>query len=281
MGSARPLMPRVGMAQSVRHTFTRSPHAGVQPAHGRHVLLVRGSATGEEARRMTQERFPATPSMDRPSTELDRGPARPRWWPSLVLFAGGWLAVATVHYFQIWIFSWLGLFGFAVLLGAWLVAAGLTTRGALRLWRRAGWRGLVPFLAAATAIAVLVVMTDWRRFYATSWHNLHRADFAAVARLVEDRGWISTAQRVRDQVHLDDNLQLPEQYQYLSNTRSLTLISSDHKVALLDQWAPGNHCVLGYAHFTGGVDGHGELLVNGECPVRPVIDLGDGWWWVE
>ncbi|TCO57312.1 hypothetical protein EV192_106789 [Actinocrispum wychmicini] len=203
-------------------------------------------------------------------------------WPAVVVLVTGWLVLAGLHYFQLRIATttlfWIAAVYFGPLLSAvpWVVLVGATAIAGRLIWRRARWRGVAAFLVPSVVVGVVVALVNWQYVYKVSWYRLHRSDFAAVARLADDRTWTATA----PQGYYGPKL--PAEYQYLSTVDSLSRIGVNRgtPVWFLSQWAGIPDGAIGYAHITGDIDETAELDGFGD-PVKPTVYLGDGWWWVE
>ncbi|WP_156960209.1 hypothetical protein [Amycolatopsis taiwanensis] len=202
------------------------------------------------------------------------------------LFAAGWLIIIALHYFAMTLSR--GLIPPVVFSSvSWPIGTGVTAIGIVLLWCRTRWLGRLSCVTVAIAIAVFVASTQWSRVYVTTWYSLHRTDFAAVARLVND-GTLSSSPR--------DGYagpKLPPDLRYLSVMESASRIGGKEgqSVWFLPTLTGIPDCAIGYAYFTGdptkyeyhpdrNLDSNDYLDGYG-CAVFPTIELGDGWWWVD
>lgn len=205
----------------------------------------------------------------------------PKLWPAAVLLVSGWLVLVAFQFFQIRF----GLWAMTITPISWIVPIFTTVGAALLSSRRARWLGPAVSLGLSVVVGVVVAMVNWPHIYITTWYQWHRSDFAAVARLGDDQNWTRSA---------PDGYfgpELPAEYQYLSTVRSLSQIGVNHgtPVWFLAQFTGIPDCAAGYAHFTGDGDpsryagdvDSNDYLDGFGCAVKPKVDLGDGWWWVE
>ncbi|MGW7536806.1 hypothetical protein [Amycolatopsis sp. NPDC054798] len=198
------------------------------------------------------------------STEENR---RPGLVLAAVVFLLGWLLAAAVNYHMLFLSFVIPLPTSALVGGAWLTAAAATALSAWLVWRRLRWPGLAGCAAVTAVFAVLMASTNWVHFYATTWYSTHRSDYAEALRYLGD---------------LKKGEGAPE---------GISRINSDQgePVWFIRAWSGIPGCVEGFAHF----DGYPEKYLSGHpissfgnldgapCAVRPVVELGDGWWWVE
>jgi hypothetical protein len=201
---------------------------------------------------------------------------RPSWWPPVVLMAGGWLVLIVVQFFGAGIHSGMLLLAVPVIYGSWLVPIVATIVGTLLLWRRIKWVGVAASLTVGVVMTLVMASANWFHVYATVWFTWHKSDFEAVAHLSDDRNWNATA----PQGYYGPRL--PSEYQYLSSVQSLSDIGRNNgtPVWFLSQFTGIPDGAAGYAHVTGDIDPDAFLDGFGDR-VRPTVDLGDGWWWVE
>lgn len=191
--------------------------------------------------------------------------------PSLVLaavvFLLGWLLAAAVSYFVVPISGVIPVPVIVLTAGAWLTAAMATGISAWLVWRGLRWPGVAGYAVVTAACAVLMASTNWVHFYATSWYSMHRADYADLLRSLNE---------------LKRGEKPPLAISRINN-------DPERPVWFVQAWAGIPDCAAGFAHFSGSpekylpgrpVDSYDYLDGLG-CAVRPTVELGDGWWWVE
>ncbi|WP_406633124.1 hypothetical protein [Amycolatopsis sp. WGS_07] len=178
-----------------------------------------------------------------------------------VVFVFGWLLAAAVNYFILFVSFVIPVPVGVLLAAAWLTAAVATAISAWLVWRRLRWPGLAGFAVLTAAAAVLMASVNWVHFYASTWYAMHRPDYAEALRYLD---------------HLPKGEGPPE---------GISRLNSDSGASawFVRVWSGIPGCAEGFAHFDGSpgsLNGMGSLD-GASCVVRPAVQLGDGWWWVE
>lgn len=207
------------------------------------------------------------------------------WALAALLTAASWLIVIAVMATRDVLVRSLWLLVFPVIVIAWLLPAVAAILSAKLLWRHARWWGIAFCVTVTCAMTLFTAGVDWLKADDDLWYALHEKDFAAVARLGDDTSWVA---------HAPDGYfgpQLPEEYQYLSQVKSLSRIgvSNGAPVWFLARSTGIPDCAAGYAHFTGTPDANAfRTLPNPNayldgfgCAVHPTREYSGGWWWVE
>lgn len=192
---------------------------------------------------------------------------RPGLVLAVVVFLFGWLLAVAVNYFAMDISSVFPIPVIVLMAGAWLPAAAATALSAVLVWRRLRWPGLAGHAVVAAAFAVLMATTSWVHFYATTWYAMHRSHYAEVLRHVGNLGKGEHPPEGISQINGD-----PAQ-----------------PVWFVRVWSGIPGCAAGFAHFGGSPEKYlprspfdpRDYLDGDGCAVRPTVELGDGWWWVE
>ncbi|WP_409180166.1 hypothetical protein F9C11_27015 [Amycolatopsis sp. VS8301801F10] len=192
---------------------------------------------------------------------------RPGLVLAVVVFLFGWLLAAAVNYHKLFLSFVLPVSIPGLVEGAWLIAAAATAISAWLVWRRLRWPGLAGCAAVAAVCAVLMATTDWVHFYATTWYSMHRSDFADALTYLD---------------HLEKGMGPPEGISRMNN-------DPERPVWFVRVWSGIPDCASGFAHFTeypekylpGRPVDSDDYLDGAGCAVRPTVELGDGWWWVE
>ncbi|ATY12545.1 hypothetical protein CU254_20360 [Amycolatopsis sp. AA4] len=174
-----------------------------------------------------------------------------------VVFLFGWLVAAAVHYFALYA-SWIMSVSVAVG-GAWLFAAAATALSAWLVWRRLRWAGLAGSAVVTAAVVLLMVSTNWVHFFAKTWYATHRPAFADALRVIGES---------------DPHTGLPLFVQRIDT-------EPGQPVWFVAFWYGARDCAAGYAHFDSSPEPYLDRLKASGCAVRPTVEAGDGWWWVE
>ncbi len=185
-----------------------------------------------------------------------------------VVFGCCWLPLAAVKYFAVGLGRAIPLPEILYLAPAWLLAAIGTAVSARMATRRLGRRGAAGWALATAAVIALMVCVNWVHFHATTWYAMHRSEYAAVLRDAEHR--VPTEPLPEDVLSIDTG--------------------NGPRVWYIRVWKGFLACSAGYAHFDGSpekympgvaIDSHDYLDDGLGCALRPTVEVGDGWWWVE